>query len=1185
MAEDTATPTTAALPQPNRTALTRKSPLAWVGWGLWRLTRLLLLLLLVVLLALMGIAASLNFERSRLFWVEQTLQLLPRESLVIVADDIHWPHLGELSVGQLFISRYNQPLLELSDAQVSVNLPSLLRKRLHLYYVTVSQLTLYPPAPRPEPKPKSPFEFKIPKLPGIKLDSLAVAQLNLRGMTWPQGVGPRALSIDGHAALNWRQPLDLEVSVTEQGQRQPLIVLNGRSETASTAVMSGRIQQSAGQWLGQWLQLPPKQEVELGFDLGIEQQTGALLLEIQQISAPLLGHSLRIEGVTQLHPATNTVVIPQLVLHIDEQNHQLQGQISPEQISLAVNINQLQLDFLHLWLPQLTRGKLSAQGDVAWDWNTQHLPEGAWEIEGDVVYNKIPVALKSTLALTQSQINAEHFYLKLDEAELKLKGRVNTQDRASALTFKLTHFYDKPLRQLLPASIAAKIPAELSVHVQKLGGLVRGNWRNPIVMADINAYGRYGETPIMLHGNAAGNLRQLDINQLHAELADAHVSASGLLDWTGANTQLSGEIKDLSTALAYQHKVPFPEGIDAIVNAKWQVKGALKSPWVLVDGGVVGQYAHKNAKVPFTLRADADSQLGALDKLQVNVNTLEVSAFDRPVLDVKGYVGMKDNDMKIVAKRLPTQVLEALGYSIGEGRAEARLRLRGSFEKPQLGGYVSYGKNLNLRDVKGKSKIVPLIWHSNISSEDVDLVIDSSFTLDNQSHGQVSINLPWHHYLQFVLAKTGGSLPMSGQVKSELDVTALQLFMDTDQASLHGNIEADLTLSGTAAAPLLDGELLFKNGQVKVSTSGTALNDIQLYAVAEGHRINLVTAFARDGDDGNIKGSGYVDWRDIQSSNAIDLKFTADEAYLFDVPNATGALTGDVTVVGGMQGINVNGKFDLAPLELNIDSTPAASIPQIKVTEVFNDEDSEKEKTQSILPPVALDIIIEVANRAYIRGRGLITELAGTINVKGTATKPLVSGNFKTSRGQLKLLKKPITVNEGRAQFNNGLYSFSIPASYKAKDVYIKITISGNNQTIKMELTSIPELPQEEILSRLLFGNSVQNITALEAISLASAINTLSKGSSFNVMDMTRDKLGFDSLSIEQASEDEGGGVNVGVGKYVNERVYLEIERSSDPVQPWQGNIKIDLTSDISLESSTSGSGGTTATLQWNRDF
>jgi translocation and assembly module TamB len=145
--------------------------------------------------------------------------------------------------------------------------------------------------------------------------------------------------------------------------------------------------------------------------------------------------------------------------------------------------------------------------------------------------------------------------------------------------------------------------------------------------------------------------------------------------------------------------------------------------------------------------------------------------------------------------------------------------------------------------------------------------------------------------------------------------------------------------------------------------------------------------------------------------------------------------------------------------------------------------------------------------------------------------------------------------------------------------------MSGGPDSLTLELSSVPALPQEEILSRLLFGTNVQNITALQAITLANAINTLSNGSRFDPIGSARDKLGIDSLRLEQGDKDAGGGIDVGVGKYLNERVYLEVERSNNPAEPWQGNVQIDLTDEFRLKSTTGTQGKTRAELQWRRDY
>src|SRR5690606_7730653 len=115
--------------------------------------------------------------------------------------------------------------------------------------------------------------------------------------------------------------------------------------------------------------------------------------------------------------------------------------------------------------------------------------------------------------------------------------------------------------------------------------------------------------------------------------------------------------------------------------------------------------------------------------------------------------------------------------------------------------------------------------------------------------------------------------------------------------------------------------------------------------------------------------------------------------------------------------------------------------------------------------------------------------------------------------------------------------------------------------------------------SQLIFGKSVQNITAFEAIRLAGAVRTLSSGGGFDPVNSARQMLGVDTLTIDNTNTQEGSGVSVGVGKYINEKVYLEIKRSPNPTQPWNGSVQIELSSKLTLQSGTSENGGAGAEL------
>src|SRR3546814_13058076 len=50
------------------------------------------------------------------------------------------------------------------------------------------------------------------------------------------------------------------------------------------------------------------------------------------------------------------------------------------------------------------------------------------------------------------------------------------------------------------------------------------------------------------------------------------------------------------------------------------------------------------------------------------------------------------------------------------------------------------------------------------------------------------------------------------------------------------------------------------------------------------------------------------------------------------------------------------------------------------------------------------------------------------------------------------------------------------------------IRVTGRGQKPEIAFTSTPALPQDELLSRLLFGTSITNLSAPEALQLASAV-------------------------------------------------------------------------------------------------
>jgi translocation and assembly module TamB len=117
----------------------------------------------------------------------------------------------------------------------------------------------------------------------------------------------------------------------------------------------------------------------------------------------------------------------------------------------------------------------------------------------------------------------------------------------------------------------------------------------------------------------------------------------------------------------------------------------------------------------------------------------------------------------------------------------------------------------------------------------------------------------------------------------------------------------------------------------------------------------------------------------------------------------------------------------------------------------------------------------------------------------------------------------------------------------------VTITVSGPADNPRFDFTSVPALPQDEVLARLIFGRSLSNLSPLQIAQLADAAASLAGGGSTSLLQSLRSQLGVDDLDI-QTNDD--GSTSVSAGKYLNDRTYFSLEQGG---QAGSGRAKIDL--------------------------
>ncbi len=229
-----------------------------------------------------------------------------------------------------------------------------------------------------------------------------------------------------------------------------------------------------------------------------------------------------------------------------------------------------------------------------------------------------------------------------------------------------------------------------------------------------------------------------------------------------------------------------------------------------------------------------------------------------------------------------------------------------------------------------------------------------------------------------------------------------------------------------------------------------------------------------------------------------------------------------------------------------------------------------------------LDVDLTAPRRIFVKGRGLDVELSLDAHVGGSTNSPQLSGEARMVRGEYDFAGKRFEFEEsGTVRLATQLDRIRLNLTAVREDPTLTAVVKVQGTAAKPEitLTSKPELPQDEVLSQVLFGSSAANLTPIEAAQLASALAALAGGGGFDVIGNLRSLAGLDRLSFAESAT----GMTVAGGKYVTDDVYIEIigggrEGPSAQVE-WRVRRALSLVSKIGSQ------GDTQLSVRWRKDY
>ncbi len=429
-----------------------------------------------------------------------------------------------------------------------------------------------------------------------------------------------------------------------------------------------------------------------------------------------------------------------------------------------------------------------------------------------------------------------------------------------------------------------------------------------------------------------------------------------------------------------------------------------------------------------------------------------------------------------------------------------------------------------------------------------------------------------------VVARTGATADLAINGKGQAALA--NAFMG--RRAISGDLGFDLRLNGPMRLAALAGQVSLAGGRISSPDLPFSLQDTTLTATLSGGQAQLSgQAAVSTGGGATINGSFG-----LAAPNNADLSLSLRDVVLRDPELYETRASGNVTITGPLAGgAVVAGNIQLRDTELQVPSGGVGGtepIPDLRHIAEPGTVRATRARAGLLAGPsggggqvdrraYGLDLTISAPERVFLRGRGLDAELGGTLRLRGTTVIVIPEGGLNLIRGRLDILGKRLELSEAQLRLEGDFVPFiRVAASTVSDGVTSSVLIEGLVSDPVVSFTSSPSLPQEEVLSRLLFDRGLENLSAFQAAQLAGAVASLAGRGGDGIVARLRKGFGLDDLDVRTT---EDGEASLSAGKYIARNLYSEIE--VDQTGKSQILLNLDVTDSITLRG-RAGSDGTT---------
>ncbi|MEM6726946.1 MAG: translocation/assembly module TamB domain-containing protein [Pseudomonadota bacterium] len=412
-------------------------------------------------------------------------------------------------------------------------------------------------------------------------------------------------------------------------------------------------------------------------------------------------------------------------------------------------------------------------------------------------------------------------------------------------------------------------------------------------------------------------------------------------------------------------------------------------------------------------------------------------------------------------------------------------------------------------------------------------------------------------------------------------------------SAVGGTAAFDLALNGQPGPAALSGRITTSDARFFAPNLALTLSPVEAAIDISGGNASIDADIFLEGSPIALSGTAG-----LLAPNPVDISITTRRLPVRFQDILENETSLDLTLRGNANNLSIAGNVEIEDTEIRIPDSGLGGAPDIPaIRHVGAPRGVAQTLARAGLslsggragqggggggPVIPLDITVTATSPIFVRGRGVDAGFEGAVSVQGTAREPIAVGELGLTRGRLDFLGRRLDLSEGRITLAGALIpSIDIVARTTVEEITAEIGLRGPVTTPELVLTSAPPLPEDEILSRVLFGRGIETLSAFQVARLINSVRRLSGAGGDGILEDARSRLNVDNFDVRTNAET--GETEVTVGQTINEGLYSEVEVGSGGTTTL--NLNLDLNQNTTLRGSASSDGQTGIGIFWERDY